>query len=245
MDTGAQKMKPSGTDEDRKITARIFANATYDGTARINSYEPMLPYLNGNLIKILHGKLPRTATAKEYVSAGQYSDRLGEFNVVSVYGASDAKLYLEWLISVVRGSEKVSEDLRNEAYDQLDRFVLALRDVTNYNKEIVLMKPHDWVARLEKFEDEISESLLELLREIHDSMDFWDTNVQGYSNQLDKIIEMLDDKTDALSKASEKQMNDVAKMLESILKWMEKYSPILDGIEKDYKALHPTKVKKR
>jgi hypothetical protein len=245
MDKGAQKMKPIATDDERKITVEIFANGCYDGTIKITSYEPMLIYLKGKHVKILYDKLlPRTA------------------DFVKVCDVNDAKLYLEWLKAVVRSSEKASEDVIDEAYNQLDRFILALRDVTKYDKEIVLMKPYDWVTRLEKFENEVSEDLLGEMKDIHDSMEFWERNVQGYNDQLDDLIEKIDDKTEALSEANEKQMSnvtkmlqsiaktnekqmdDITKMLESIARWMEKYSPILDGMKKDYKTLHPRKLKK-
>jgi hypothetical protein len=232
MDKGAQKMKSPDKDEDRKITVTIFADATYDGTAKITSYEPMLPYLNGNLIKILYGKLPKTSSAKDYCDSGRYYDAIGKFNVVSMYGVSDAKLYLEWLISVVRGSEKVSEDLKNEAYDQLDKLILALRDVTKYDKQVVLMKPYDWIVRLEKFENQISEDLLEQMKDIHDTMEFWETNVQGYNDKLDDICDKLDERAKAL-----------VTPLEEILAWMRKYSPTLDKVEKEYASIFGKKRK--
>jgi hypothetical protein len=218
-------MKPLASDEDRKTTVAIFANGCYDGTIKITDFHPMLTYLNGHHIKILYEKLPKTEEHRIYTTSGEYYDSRSaqHYNAYYSYSASDAELYLEWLISVVRGSEKVSEDTISEAYNQLDKFILALRDVTGYNKPVILMKPYDWVQRLAQFEKDTSETIKSEVTKITDMLEEWDYTIRGYDETLQKICKTLDERTKSM-----------VEPLEQILTWMKKYSPTLDALENEY-----------
>jgi archaellum component FlaC len=212
-------MKPLETDSDRMVSVRTFANGCYDGIIKISSYDPMVTYLNGGHIKVLYKKLPQSREEKEY-------DQFGQFKGYSYwYNSSDAKLYLEWLIQVVRGSEKVDEAILNEAYDQLDKFILILRDDTD-KKNVKLAKPYDWIEKLEEFEEEISNNLKEEIQEIHRILDTYCHTINGYDEKLEELANTLD-----------KRSQDMIKPLEKILTWLKTHSPTVEAMQKEYAHL--------
>ena len=245
-------MKPLENDEDRRLTIRTFANGCYEGRIKISSFEPVKTYLNENLVSVLFEKLPKNGPKRQ--------DSHGLFTI-DTYSSYDAQLYFEWLITVVRGTERVSEESLAEAFNQTDKFILALRDGTKYPDNLALMKPYDWISRLEKFEEETYDDLKIQMRDFNDSLQFMENNINGYTKQLDEVAETLEEKTNALNLANEKQASelkktfdnmiknnekhiaDISEMLALITTWMEKYSPVMDKLQQDYKKLNPRKVK--
>jgi methyl-accepting chemotaxis protein len=234
-------MKPLDSQQDRAITVKTFINARFNKIARITNYSPMVTYLNGSHIQVLYKNLPKTGQ-KQVLRTTDYGT---QYVPVPIYSAADAEMYLEWLISVVQGFEPASEEIINKAYDQLGRLILILTDVTEWKEDAMLSKPYDWVTRMEKFEEQVNDDLREEMRNFNDTLEFMHRDVEGYTKQLEKISEKLEEKTDALNEASEKQMSDVAKMLAEILTWMKKYAPTLDALEEEYKGLINTRRTKK
>jgi hypothetical protein len=260
MDKGAQKtmITPEST-QDKATTVDIFISGLLNKTAKVTDYSPMTRYLNGKHIEVLYERLPKTGEGQQYVKTGV---GVGGYVQVPSYGNIDSEMYFEWLISIVRGYVESTEELRNKAQNQLCRLILILADSTTWKDGYVLAKPYDWVSKLKAFEEDISEEIKVEIKEISSQTSFWNTDVHGYTEKLDEIIETLEEKTGALSKANDvqiremkdalesmkqvngNQMSDIAKMLELITTWMEKYAPIMDKIQRDYKKLSPTKVSK-
>jgi|WetSurMetagenome_2_1015567.scaffolds.fasta_scaffold283984_3 hypothetical protein len=230
MDKGAQKTMKTPETQDKATTVNAFISARLNKVAKITDYSPMVRYLNGNHISVLYDNLPKT-DAKQVIK----SDGLQRYyDSVPIYGTKDAEMYLEWLISIVQGYEQESEEIKNKAYDQLCRFILILTDVTQWKDGYVLAKPYDWVTKLEEFEADISGNINEELKNMKEMLEHRTDDIQYFGKKVND-----------LSDSNEKWMSDTADMLGLITKWMEKYSPILDGFEEDYQTLHPTKVKKK
>jgi len=179
----------------------------------------MVTYLNGNHIKVLH-ETPKTRPMQKTDHYGNILD------TAYFYNANDAKLYLEWLISVVTGAEKVPEDVISEAYDQLFKLILVLRAYVDMDKNIALMKPFDWQEKLSKFEKEIVNSVDDQFKEMNELLEMWDGKFASFETSIYNIENTIEKRT--------KEMTDA---LEQLLGWMKKYSPILDGIDKEYRSL--------
>jgi hypothetical protein len=127
---------------------------------------------------------------------------------------------------VVTGAEKVSEDVISEAYDQLFKLILVLRDYIDIDRNVALTKPFDWQEKLSKFEKEIVDSVDNQMKEMNDLLEMWDGKFGSFESSLFNIENTIEKRT--------KEMTDA---LEQLLGWMKKYSPILDGIDKEYRNL--------
>jgi hypothetical protein len=157
-------------------------------------------------------------------------------------------MYLEWLISIVQGYEKSSDETKNAAYDQLCRFILILTDVTEWKDGYVLAKPYDWITRLEEFQSDIMGQIADEIKKTSTELETYLYKNDGYTKQLDQLGENIESKTDELGQKAEalkdigerqtltyeKQLSEVAIMLQDVLVWMKKYGSVLDKIEKDY-----------
>jgi hypothetical protein len=128
--------------------------------------------------------------------------------------------------------EKVSEEVVSEAYDQLFKLILVLRDYIVMDQSTALMKPFDWQEKLSKFEKEIVNSVDNQLKEMNELLEMWDGKFASFENSLDSIGNII-----------EKRTKEMADALEQLLGWMKKYSPILDGIDKEYSSLTGKKGK--
>jgi hypothetical protein len=207
----------------------------------------MMRYLNGNHIQVLYAKLPKTEELKNI-----RSEVTGRYDVtMMLYGAGDAQMYLEWLISVVQSYEQSSDEIRTKAYDQLCRFILILTDVTQWKDGYVLAKPYDWTNRLQDFESEVLQKIEVETEKTAKELETYQYKIDGYTKQLDDLTEAIDEKSDTLTTRAnelktiserlvtlhETQTNDLASMLRDVLVWMKKYGSVLDRIERDYQVV--------
>lgn len=175
--------------EDRTVTVKTFINARYNKIARITTYEPLARYLNGKHIEVLYDKLPKsgppTQTIQILVAKGMEKD------IVPMYTESDAKMYLDWLISVVQGfsPSSTNQELVNKAFDQLSNCILILVDATEWDNNKMLSRPYDWTDKLCEFEEEISNHIKTQVEDINRSLETYQYKISGYSNKLDEISE--------------------------------------------------------
>jgi hypothetical protein len=230
VDKGAQELKPLDSAQDRAITVKAFINARYNQIAKITNFAPMTGYLNGKHIPVLYEKLPKTSTGQEL---RQGSDGYAHAYNVTCYGNTDAEMYLEWLISVVQGSEQAPEETISKAYDQLCRFILILTDNTKWEKSYFLSKPYDWVTKLEEFEADISGMIKDEIQSVGKTLEDYEYKISGYDKQLDEISETLDQRS-----------KDMLVPIEQILTWLKSNSPTIEAMKKEYAGILKTKGRK-
>lgn len=199
MDKGTQKMKPLDSPQERAITIKTFINARLNKTTKITSYEPLVNYLNGNHLQSLYKNLPRSGPSREEIKMLLANNKLEKIS--AIYNETDAKMYLDWLISVVQGfsPDSANEELVNKAFDQLSTCILILTDVTEWKKDMMLSKPYEWVTKLEEFEADIAGMIKDEVKETAKELETYQYTISGYDKKLDAIIETLEEKVETLT----------------------------------------------
>jgi hypothetical protein len=127
-------MKPYFSESDKETIVRNFLSLRGQGKAPISDFGPIAIYLNEKSIKQLHKVNP---TSHPY--------RRGYTTEYAVYfDKADAEEYFNWIIAILTGVEKASEDVIKEASDQLFLFVFALRDKMNIGLDSFLKVSFEW-----------------------------------------------------------------------------------------------------
>ena len=89
------------------------------------------------------------------------------------------------------------------------------------------------------------------IRKTSTELETYQYKIDGYTKQLDQLSESIDNKTDELGQKAielknigekqtlsyEKQLDEVASMLQDVIVWMKKYGSVLENIEKDYHSV--------
>jgi hypothetical protein len=183
-------VKPIYSDQERGIAVRNFIDARYQGLAKIGSFNPIVPYLSGQRLKLL-----------QEIGQSGYIHAMGERVGTRYPTEDDAERYFNWLVSVVTGAEKAGEEIVKQANDQLFIFIHALRDTTVIDKTVQIVKSHDWENRLESFESklndirntidrrdkEITETLSSILVWMKKYNPILNAVDEDYKNQLGKV----------------------------------------------------------
>lgn len=182
-------MTPSLSDEQRSTTVMDFITYYINGKVKITDYIPLTWYLNDKDIKMLANMKP-TGVETNIVGGHYIKTSTG------LYTENDAKKYFDWLMSVVAGSIKASEEITNEASDQLFSLLFMMRDKIQITKETQLLAPYDWQALFTSFDKRLTD-----MRNIIDKGD------KDIIEVLKPILEMMKRNTkllDALQKENEK-----------------------------------------
>jgi hypothetical protein len=185
-------MKTLYSDQDRSVAVKNFISARYQGIAKVSSFQKVADYLNGKRIKPLFDIMPSGRT--QYYVVNQPSTK-------TYYTESDGEVYFNWLINVVTGTEKASEDTIKEANDQLFLLILILRDSIQMTKQVQLVAPGYWESRLVLFDTKLTaiqqsmdnrdKEITEILSKIYDWLKEYtpilDEAKKDYDDQLEKV----------------------------------------------------------
>ena len=165
--------------EDRLEIVTTFYHAYLQGKARINSWDAVKSYINANRVKLLLKMSPNEAVGlyKDWDIYGGWVTKPTSLQ----YSANQAKRYFLYLIDVISGAEKTSEDTIKEAVDQLFKFINASRD--SIVMQVELMTPHNWedkLADLQETMDKRNEKIMDVLEKIGN----WQKKYQPYLDEV-------------------------------------------------------------
>ena len=236
-------MKPLDSPQDRAITIKTFINARLNKNAKVTNYEPLVNYLNGNHLEVLYKNLPRSGPSRDEIKMLLTNNKLEKIS--AIYNETDAKMYLNWLISVVQGFslESSNEELVNKAFDQLSTCILILTDVTEWKDGAMLAKPYDWVDRLINYQEATTDSIDSRMKDLKEMLDRWNDDVNHYGKKVDALCDSVTEQTDNFSKTSQKQTSDLTALVEQIVTWMNRYGAVLERLDKQSVKYAPKKVK--
>lgn len=211
------------SEQERKLAVTNFVAALYNKKGKVFNHLAVCERLNDKRIKPLCDLQPS--------GLENYRDEYGlqRTRKSGAYTLDDGQKYFEWLTHVVDGAIETEDDIRKKAYDQMFILILALQDSTQMTSNIELVRPYDWDTRLKAFENKIAD-MCDTAHEIAKEMKI-------NSELLDDWLSSSHSELSNLSNSVDKRTKEMAEVLEKLLKWMQQYSPILDGIDKEYKGL--------
>lgn len=191
MDKGTQEEVKTAYLFDEKVKrVQHFIELRYQRLAKVKSYHKLMPLLEGKQITFL---TYIKETGKRPVGpVSQYS--YGTTTTESYLTETDIQRYFEWLIAVVAGTEKTSQDTIRAAYEQLFLFILILDDDI---EEVEDKKAPSYASQpklelLEKRIESVESILTKRDKEITDTLELilkWKRDSQ---KTLDKAKEYFD-----------------------------------------------------
>lgn len=143
-----QPTSPDINDAERKQAVRNFIVASYQNQVHIKTYHRLAMFLSEDRIKLLR---PLEMDGRRKVE-NEYGKII---KIEKWYTDENAERYFEWLVAVINGTEKVGDDIRKQAYDQLFRFLYVMRDDMQRDKEVQLVAPYDWQNLFHAFDMEL------------------------------------------------------------------------------------------
>lgn len=173
------------SEQERNTAIKNFIVGRYHGSVKISTFEAMVPYLEEKRINLLYD-----------LKHGSYSYGKG------YYIENDAEEYFEWLISVVTGARKTSENIIKQANDQLFIFIHTLRDDTKMDNRVTLLVRYNWeekvgqlIKKFDAFQSKINtrdEKLTHLFTQILEWMKEYrpllDEVKKDYGDKLGRVL---------------------------------------------------------
>jgi len=188
-------MSPLYSDKDKAEAIEKFIYARSKKLATINNYTPITNCIAEGRIKLLLS-LEKSGSSL----AGRYPYEKMIFH----YTDSDARIYVEQLISIVSGTEEdaVSEEIFKKAVNQLFMFIFGLTGTLQSSVE--LLAPYSLDKRLVIFQEQIS-----VVEKRVDHMD------EQIMDTLEKILKWQKEYQPDLDdmKKERKERDDIAKSL--------------------------------
>lgn len=140
-------MKPAFSDQDRSEAIKSFIVARYQGGIKINSWDSLIDYLESP-----------SFTPLRKISYDEYDYDKRRYHCSN----KEAESYFNFLIDIVTGTQKASEEVVKFANDQLFALIHVMRDDMTINGTIMLL-PSIWEekltslnARIDKIVEDIS-----------------------------------------------------------------------------------------
>jgi histidinol phosphatase-like PHP family hydrolase len=177
--------------DEKKQAVRNFIVASYHRQAHIKTYHRLAMFLDGGRIKLLRS-LSKSGK-KEYLKGSNWV-------IEEWFTDDDAEEYFEWLIAVVNETVDVREEVVEQAFNQLFRFLYVMREDIERDKNVELIAPYDWMTlfagwdkvlvkmknSLEHRDEEIVDILKSILLLLKQNRTFLETMQKDYERFIPK-----------------------------------------------------------
>jgi hypothetical protein len=148
-------MKPLFSDDERAQANRNFIIAHYHHKTNISDFWILEDYLEKGMIKPLY-ELQKSGRGDPIYGDNTYGYKTIK-GYASVYSPSDAETYFKWLISIVSGAKPASEQIINEANNQLFDILHIMESKISIDKSVQLIPPYDWQKLFRDFGKRLDE----------------------------------------------------------------------------------------